>query len=226
VIRRPFKGVATRWNSDHEEVKASNIFMGDLQQSLVIMLGDRGCDVSLLHNKEGDPVDKLSLMFTRPDRMVLRQYECGSEPVVLLSKFFQSDFPTSHLVLIHLRVRIAQMRETRFAMYADISHSNLELLSNRNKTETVLSDAAVDREDDGGRVEPMVKCVADFRSLFADDLEHRSGLVERNVDDVSVLEDVQRLPPDIAIACLLHPLVGGESGVLTKVCDWLGMPIH
>ena len=216
MIRRPFKGVATRWNSDHEEVKASNIFMGDLQQSLVIMLGDRGCDVSLLH-KEGEPVNKLSLMFTRPDRMVLRQYECGAVPVVLLSKFFQSDFPTSHLVLIHLRVQIAQMRETRFAMYADISHSNLEVLSNRNKTETVLSDAATDRDDDGGRVEPMVKCVADFRKLFADDLERRSGLVERSVDELNVLDDVVRLPPDIAIACLLHPLVGGKYGVLTSL---------
>jgi hypothetical protein len=33
VIRRPFKGVVTRWNSDYEEVKATNIFMGDLKCS-------------------------------------------------------------------------------------------------------------------------------------------------------------------------------------------------
>jgi hypothetical protein len=48
VIRRPFKGVVTRWNSDYEEVKATNIFMGDLQCSLVLMLEDDGCDTKLL----------------------------------------------------------------------------------------------------------------------------------------------------------------------------------
>jgi hypothetical protein len=224
VIRRPFKGVATCWNSDHEEVKATNIFMGDMQRSLVIMLGDRGCDISLLRNNEGDPVNKRTLMFTPTDQMILRQYECGAEPVVLLSKFFQSDFPTSHLVLIHLRIRIAQMRESRFAMYSDLSHSNLAVITNRTKTEMVLSNDATEREENGGRVEPMTKCVADFRSLFANDLERHSGLVVRNIDDANVLEDVERLPPDIAIACLLHPLVGGKSCGVSAIL--LRMPVH
>lgn len=41
VIRRPVKAVVTRWNSDYEEVKATNIFMGDLMKSLSIMLDEK-----------------------------------------------------------------------------------------------------------------------------------------------------------------------------------------
>jgi hypothetical protein len=104
VIGRPFWGVTKRWNSDHDEVKATNIFMGDLQRSLAIMLGDKGCNVKSLKEKDknGDLIDRQLLMFLPTDQMILRQYEWASEPVVLLSKFFQLDVPTSHLVQIHL----------------------------------------------------------------------------------------------------------------------------
>jgi hypothetical protein len=103
VIRRPFRGVTTRWNSDHDEVRATNIFVGDMQRSLVIMLADNGCDRNLLRDADGDPVDKMTLMFSPIDQMILRQYECAAEPVVLLSKFFQLNVPTSHI----LQARIA-----------------------------------------------------------------------------------------------------------------------
>lgn len=199
----------TRWNSDYDEVKATNIFMGDLQRSLVIMLGEDGCDRHLLRNQYGETVDKMSLMFSTTDQMILRQYECGSEPVVSLSKFFQMDVPTSHLVLVHLRACIAELRKPKFQMYADISHSPLESLTSRNKTETVLSDEVVDREDHG-RVEVMHKCVAKFRAIFADDLESRSGLVQWDEDNHLVATPVEELPSDLAISCILHPLVGGK----------------
>jgi hypothetical protein len=79
----------TRWNSDHDKVKATNIFKGDLQKSLVLLVGDKGCNAALLKEKDknGDPIDKMTLMFLPRDQSILRQYECASEPVVLLSKF-------------------------------------------------------------------------------------------------------------------------------------------
>jgi hypothetical protein len=90
VIRRPFRGVTTRWNSDHDKVKATNIFMGDLHKTLVFMLGDKGYDAALLKEKDknGDPIDKMLLIFSPRDQSILRQYECASEPVVLLSISF------------------------------------------------------------------------------------------------------------------------------------------
>jgi hypothetical protein len=138
VIRRPFQGVTTRWNSNHDKVWAMDIFMGDMQRSLVIMLADIGCNRNLLCDADGDPVDKMTLMFSPTDQMILRQYECVAEPVVLLSKFFQLNVPTSHLVLVHLQAQIAQMREPKFHMFADISHSPMEMLTGCNKTEMVL----------------------------------------------------------------------------------------
>jgi hypothetical protein len=132
VLRRPFQGVTTRWNSDHDEVQAMHIFMGDMQRSLVIMLADNGCDRNLLRDADGDPVDKMALMFSPADQMILCQYEFVAEPVVLLSKFFQLNVPTSHLVLVHLRARIAQMGEPKFHMFADISHSPIWLQQDRD----------------------------------------------------------------------------------------------
>jgi hypothetical protein len=77
----------------------------------------------------------------------------------------------SHLVLIHLQAQIAEMREPKFEMFADISHSPMELLTGCNKTETVLSHDDVVDGDDHGRVVSMEPCIARFRYLFADELE-------------------------------------------------------
>jgi hypothetical protein len=185
--------------------------MADLQRSLVEMLGENGCDEGLLSLRDahGHLVDKHSFMFSPTDQMILRQYECGSEPVVLLSKFLQLDVSTSHLVLVHLRARIAQLREPKFAMYAAISHLTMESLTGRTKTEMVLSDAVTDR-DEHGRFESMQPCVSRFRLLCAEDLELRCGLVRRHKDDLMVVEDEPALPSDIAVGCLLNPLVGGK----------------
>ena len=128
VQRRPYKGVVTRWNSEHEEVKHTNIFMGDYQLSLSRMFADDGIDRGLLHEGVGVHVDKMRFMFSQTDQMILRQFECAAEPAVLLSKFFQLNIPTAHLVLFHLRVRIAQMRQPSFMMYGDLSHSSLPVI--------------------------------------------------------------------------------------------------
>jgi hypothetical protein len=84
------------------------LHMGNLQRSLVIMLEESGCDVHLLQDADRDPVDRMTMMFSPREQTILWQYECGSEPVVLLSKFFQLDVPTSHLFLVHLRARIVE----------------------------------------------------------------------------------------------------------------------
>jgi hypothetical protein len=93
-------------------------------------------------------------------------------------------------------------------MYPDISHLNMELLTGRTKTEMVLSDDVTDR-DEHGRVESMQPCVSCFRLLCAEDLELRCGLVQQLDHDPMLVEDVPNLPTDIAVACLLNPLVGG-----------------
>ena len=56
----------------------------------------------------------------------------------------------------------------------------------------------------------MHDSIALFRETFADDLEYRCKLTCYNDLDPKELEDVERLPKDIAVAALLHPLLGGK----------------
>lgn len=205
VIRRPVKAVVTRWNSDYEEVKATNIFMGDLMKSLSIMLDEKdGIDRRLLTDANGNPVDRNELMFTPAEINLLRQYECAAEPVVQLSRFFQLDVPTAHLVLLYLRAKIDELRDTQFMMYGEISYSDVPVLSDRKKTEIVGVDAEVEQQ--GATVIAMVEPIYNFRILVADDLESRCKLTYY---EQGVIHDMQRLPKDIAIGCLLNPLAGG-----------------
>jgi hypothetical protein len=61
--------------------------------------------------------------------------------------------------------------------------------------------------DDHGKCKTMEPCIARFCSIFANDLEIRCGLVVET-EYRGVYEDVKELPTDIAVSCLLNPLVG------------------
>jgi hypothetical protein len=69
------------------------------------------------------------------------------------------------------------MQEPIFAMYTDMSHSHMEVLTGCNKAETVVCHNDVTDGDDHGRAETMEPCIACFRYLFSDDLEIRCGLL-------------------------------------------------
>jgi hypothetical protein len=148
-------------------------------------------------------VNRNELMYTPQDRMIMRQYECGSEPCSKLSKFFQIKTATAHEVLFNIRVRVAEMKSTSFKMFADISHSDLPDLKKRVKTDTVLS-TKIGEIEERGRTEPMYECIERFREKYAEDMEIRCCLA------TATRCDVAKLPPDIAVACLLHPLYGGK----------------
>jgi hypothetical protein len=217
VIRRPYKGAITRWNSDFEEVRHTNIYMGNLQESLTKMLDPvDGIDKHLLKDSNGDEVDPNDLMFMPNERVSLRQYECAAEPVMKLSHFFQHSVPMAHMILVTIRARIAEMRTSQFGMYGDISYSvPLKVLTNRVKNETVSADA--ETEQNKAPSSPMNKEIYIFRKLFADDFELRCGLVyHEKQGDKKVVYDVGFLPKDIAVACLLNPLVGGK--ISCQVC--------
>ena len=69
-IRMPDPGVVTRWNSEHNEVAKLNIFMGDFNQALGIMLAEDGIDAALLTGPDG-PVDQKENLFTPNDKKIL-----------------------------------------------------------------------------------------------------------------------------------------------------------
>jgi hypothetical protein len=84
----------------------------------------------------------------------------------------------------------------------------MPILTNRWKTEMVLAQNVTNREDHG-QVERMLFPLDVFRALFCDDLEICCGFVYQDDNDEDLVHHANTLPSDNAVACLLHPLVGG-----------------
>ena len=158
----------------------------------------------------GAQLPRENFIFSRQERNILRQYECGSEPCLKLSKFFQLNQSTCHETLFVIKARIAQMREASFPMYGDISHSTLKELRHRSKTLIVNSPNAVLSVDEEME-KKMEPCILMFRELYADDLKERVGLTE------GPGEPAFKLPVIIALAALLNPLYGGMLCLMLSV---------
>jgi hAT family C-terminal dimerisation region len=215
VIRRVQPCVVTRWNSSHDEVKSTNIFMSDVTIALSEMLDDtKGIDRHLLKETSSQQkIDKHEFTFTPLDKMIYRQYECAAEEVASLSRFFQKSGATAHEQLFEIRYCLQELKKPKFQMYSDISHSDVSDLGKRVKCEVVLENSAVDQhEHTMGKPETMLDCIERFRYLFSQDFAHRIGLIEESQDNhgEAIVIDVPSLPTDISVAALLNPLYGGE----------------
>jgi hypothetical protein len=199
----PSPGVPTRWDSTNREVSSVNRIMGDFNKGLHLMIN--GMDKDKLTAKDGTVRMVSDFTFTPTDKLILRQFECASEPCVMLSKFYQVNGPTSHETLFVTTAYLALMRDSSFVMYDDISHTELEDLKIRKKTVYVLSSSHVVTDEDTGRKEqPMDPCIELFRKLYVNDMSHRCGLTEDG-------ESVDKLPKEIAMALLLNPMYGGKA---------------
>jgi hypothetical protein len=75
-------------------------------------------------NNNNDPLPSFSakeLLPTVEDVELLRQIECGYEPVVAFSKFSQTEGNVIFIWLFMIRHTIQQMSQSSFLMYKDIS---------------------------------------------------------------------------------------------------------
>jgi hypothetical protein len=194
----PIPSVVTRWDSSSREVSSLNRIMGDFNSALNILMDDS--DNHLL--SEAD-VERSDFVFTQQDRLILRQFECGSEPCLKLSKFFQLNASTVHETLFVVRARVAQMCEKSFVMFADISHTPLPDLTKRTKSVFVVSADDNTPRPEGREEQEMEECIETYRRLFSEDMEKRCGLVDQQGDPV------YELPATISMAALLNPLYGG-----------------
>jgi hypothetical protein len=202
----PSPGVTTRWDSANREVASVNRIMGDFNRALHILIN--GIDKGKLTPKDGEFVPITDYTFTPNDKMILAQFECGSEPCVLLSKFFQINDATSHETIFVTGAYLALMGSTTFNMFHDISHSDLTDLKNRNKTVYVISSLHVMSDEDSGRTfEVMDPCIELYRMLYLKDMLIRCGFTEENGDPCS------KLPTLTAIALLLNPLYGCKTKI-------------
>lgn len=181
-----------------------------------------GMDKHMLFDKNTKKqVDRKDLTFTLEDKMIYRQYECASDEIAALSKFFQDGGPTSHEQLFEQRYVIQEVSKPQFIMYSDISHITTGDLGKRIKSEVVLQNDAVDQHDvTMGKPQTMLECIENFRVLFAEDFSFRSGLTYSVLeeDNKNYIYDTLALPPEVAIAALLNPLFGGKLLLSDVIC--------
>jgi hypothetical protein len=207
VVLLPSPGVNTRWDSSNREVASLNRIMGDFNKGLHILINDK--DKEKLTPKGEPPKSISEFTFTANDKLILRQFECGSDPCVQLSKFFQLNQATAHETLFVTAAYISLMRESSFLMYDDLSHTETSELRYRKRLTYVVSSQHVGSEEDMGRNEQaMESCIELFRMLYADDMEDRCGFTEDN--EKGEPEPANKLPIDLAIAVLLNPMYGGK----------------
>jgi hypothetical protein len=184
----PIPSVVTRWDLSNLEVAPLNRIMGDFNTALNLLMDDH--DRHLLTNKDGEEVEHMEFIFTLHDKIILRQFGCGTEPCLLLSKFFQLNEPTSHETLFVVVAHLAQMRETSFQMFGDISHAKLPDLSKRTKTVYVVAvnHFGGGNIDTGCDEQPMEECIESFQDLYVEDMSSRCGITDENGDPPNVLE--------------------------------------
>jgi hypothetical protein len=92
----------TRWNGKINETVRANMIMGDVSETLEILLSAGGDDNGMLANTSLD-----ELRYTAEDKMVLRQFEGAAIPAKLFSKFAQDTKETWSYILFESRLTIA-----------------------------------------------------------------------------------------------------------------------
>jgi hypothetical protein len=209
-IVMPVPSVVTCWVSSSMEVTSLNRIMGDFNKGLNIILDTT--DSKLLEERDGVIRPRSDFAFTPTDRTIFRQFECGSQPCLLLSKFFQLHKPIIHETLFMMVARLTPMRETSFLMYGDILHSPEVLnLTKWTKTIRVVSSHPGDSQEE----QPMDVCIQHSRYLYANAMSWRCGLTESDGTDAL------RIPHILGVAALLNPMLGGTFSVLfqyRKLC--------
>jgi hypothetical protein len=101
----------TRWNGTIDETIRANTIMGDVYESLDILLGEGGDDRAKLVNKT-----MAESTYTDNDKMVLQQFEGAAVPAKVYSKFTQDTKETRSYVLYESKLAIASSRKDTFTI--------------------------------------------------------------------------------------------------------------
>jgi hypothetical protein len=101
----------TRWNGTIDETVRANMIMGDVSETLKVLLRPGGDDSGLLESNTLD-----DLQYSGEDKMVLRQFEGAAMPAKLFSKFTQDTKETWSYILFESRLAIASSRTDTFTI--------------------------------------------------------------------------------------------------------------
>lgn len=192
----------------HNEGKRSNMIMGDMSDTLEILLAPDGLDYDMLTPAEKKAHDISRLAYTEDDKKVLRHFEAMSKPAMRLTKFLQeSGNAVCWYVLYETKLAIQDTSAVTTPIYADISRMDRTKDLRKRGEKTVLIKTAgtnviAEISKNYTRVETMHPLVERYCTLYTEDLKHRVGLNETY------------LAPSLTIPVLLNPLYGKKSKIV------------
>lgn len=231
-ILAPDPAAEVRWNSFVDEAKRACEMMGDLGDTIDVLLAKDGDDYDLLTQEEKQSGDTSRLTYTACNKKILRQYEGAATPGKMFSKFLQDRRNTVSYVLIEARLAVQSASSDWFPIHSgksllytsllpifvfdlirniclasDISHMDrtTDLRKRGEKTVLVKKEGAVIDEEtlkNYVKVEVMDSTVAEYCKIYAEDLAHRLQLTER------------QLPEALGTTALLNPLFGPKSKIV------------
>jgi hypothetical protein len=99
----------TRWNGTIDETLQANMIMGDVSESLDVLLGEGVDDCAMLVNET-----MAELTYTGGNKMVLRQFKEAAVPAKVYSKFTQNTKETWWYVLYESKLAITSSGKDTF----------------------------------------------------------------------------------------------------------------
>ena len=189
-----------------EECTRANKIMGDVSDTLDILLAVGGDDYEMLTESEKNSHDITRLSYTAEDKTVLRQYEGVAEHARTLCKFLQDNRNAWPYVTFEIQVAIQNTNAATITIFADVSHMNrTKDLGKREKT-VLVKKAGVTVSDSVAqnftKVERMDPRVEKYCEVYAEDLAHRAGLTSKF------------LPLALTMPVMLNPLFGLRTKII------------
>jgi hypothetical protein len=187
------------------------MIMGDLSNSLEILLLPAGMDYGLLNEAERASNNITNYSYTNSDKKILRHFEGAALPTKRLCKFLQDGRNSWAHATFKLRLALQDTAAPTIAIYADTSHMNhiKDLCKCGEKTVLVKkSGIEVGQEvaKNYTKVELMDPTVEEYCNLYNKDFSKRIGF------------DDKYLPSLLTNHVLLNPMFGLQSWI---VCSGL-----
>jgi len=124
-LLKPNPSVETRWNSSIDETTRATLIMGDMCETMCVLLHS----IASLESQENS---KQTNCYTNIGKMILRQYEFAASPAKTFSLFTQDKKDTWSYILFAARIAVNTSCEESFAilpgMLIQISCAHFKLL--------------------------------------------------------------------------------------------------
>lgn len=191
------------------EATVFNTARADIIQAYTDTVGPNHANAQYLEDSD-DEDDKDNIGATAMDKFlptadeieIVRQIECGYEPVVQLSKFTQGTYIMIFDWLFMIRHTCQEMSKPKFTMYEDISiDASVQNLRDRKRNIVVQTHSTYMAARQVGSV-CMKKEVELARKVYVKNMQVRFGLTDEIGDDVKIIRKT------VLHGAMLNPLSG------------------